>query len=392
MMKAIVIGCGFAGAVTARRLAESGFNVEILERRGQIAGNMYDETDENGVLVHRYGPHIFHTNDDAVWHFISRFGQWYPFELRTSALIEGKIVPMPFNFTAIDLLFQPDQAEKIRRALIERYGEGTHVPVLELINGEDETLRQMALFFYEKDYFPYTSKQWGLSPTQIDPSVTARVPFRASYEDRVFLDKYQFMPRGGFTALFKDLLDHPNIRVQLGVDGLKRISLDTENRKVLADGEIFEGPVVYTGAVDELFGYRLGVLPYRSLEFEYATVEQETFQPTLGVCYPDFQYPITRIVEYKHLMEHKPDTGRTTIVREYPMAFDKDGAKGNIPYYPIVSDAANAAYQPYRAELKQYPNLFAVGRLAEYQYYYMDKVIARALEAAAEIIKEYKSS
>ena len=374
-MKAIVIGAGFAGAVVARQLAEAGWHVVVLDRRNTIAGNMYDFLDGNGILCHLYGPHIFRTESEAVWAYISRFGQWYEYVNYTGVSIDGHHVYMPFNFNAIEVLLGKAHLQKVEGILVQEFGRESTVPVLNMLNSPNPLIREIAQFFYEKDYRPYTMKQWGLGPKEIDPSVTARVPIRIGRDNRLSTAKYQMMPLGGYVPLFQDLLDHRNIEVRLNDDALRHLRLDLDRQSLEWDGHPFPGVLVYTGAIDELLGYRFGRLQYRSLDFEFESVGRDYFQETLGVCYPDPQVGYTRIIEYKHLMAEKPRTPATTIVREYP----KSCGEKDVPYYPMITDEAWAAYRTYRDILSAVPNLVLVGRLAEYKYYNMDDVIARAL-------------
>ncbi len=381
-MKAIVVGAGFAGAVIARQLAEAGWQVVVLDRRNTIAGNMFDFIDDNGILCHLYGPHLFRTDSEAVWAYISRFGRWYEYVNYTGVSIDGHHVYMPFNFNAIEVLLGPAYLQKVEGVLVQEFGREANVPVLDMLNSPNRLIREIAQFFYEKDYLPYTMKQWGLGPKEIDPSVTARVPIRIGRDNRLSTVKYQAMPLGGYISLFEDILAHDGIEVRLNDDAFHHLRLDPDRHGLEWDGCPFPGLLVYTGAIDELLGYRFGRLQYRSLDFEFESVGRDYFQETLGVCYPDPRVDYTRIIEYKHLMAEKPRTQATTIVREYP----KNCGEQDIPYYPMITDEAWAAYRTYRDALSAVPNLVLVGRLAEYKYYNMDDVIARALAVADEIL------
>lgn len=385
-MNAIIVGAGFAGTVAARQLAEAGYDVTVYEKRPHIAGNMYDEYDGFGILLHKYGPHLFRTDDDKLWAHLSRFGKWYEHINYTSASIDGVIVPMPFNLNAAELLLGRERTEAVGAALTSRYGAEAEIPVLDMLRCGDPVIEETARFFYEKDYKPYTMKQWGKGPDEIDPSVTARVPFRNSRDNRLFRVKYQYLPVGGFTALFTDLLNHPRIKVMLNTDALKFLHIDLIEKSVRINGTRVDCPVIFSGAADELLSFKYGELPYRSLEFEYETHNEVPYQPTLGVCYPQSDLSYTRILEYRHLMQTPPE-GATTIVKEYPLPYGRGSGKGSVPYYPMMTDEAAAQYSRYEAELKAVKNLYLVGRLAEYRYYNMDQVILRALETAEQIVR-----
>lgn len=376
----IIVGAGFAGSVIAERFAnEANKNVLILEKRSQIGGNMYDYLDENGVRYHEYGPHIFHTNSKEVVDYLSRFTEWYPYEHRVLGVIQGKKVPIPFNLTSIEKCFEPEKAERLKEALIEAYGMDTKVPILRLKENENEEVKELAEFIYENVFKYYTMKQWGLTPEEIDPGVTARVPVLVGRDDRYFQDKYQCMPKHGYTAIFENMLNSENIEVMLNTDAHEHLKVDLENNKVYYNGEEFTGPVVFTGAVDDLLNYQFGDLSYRSLDFDKQSHEG-TYQEVGTVNYPTPAEinGFTRITEYKLLMEEYP-SDKTTIAVEYPLAYNRHGEKGNIPYYPIFTNEDKKNYEAYCDKIKNITNLHLLGRLADYKYYNMDQIVARAL-------------
>lgn len=376
----IIVGAGYAGAVSARCLAEDGKKVLVLEKRNHIGGNAYDRMDENGVLRHIYGPHLFHTNSKPVVDFLSRFTDWYPYEHRVLGYIEGKTVPVPFNLTSIEKLFDAEKAEHLKQELIRAYGMERKVPILELRKNEDPEIKELAEYIFEHVFKYYTMKQWGYTAEEIDPAVTARVPVNVSYDDRYFQDRYQMMPVNGYTAIFERMLDHENIMVRTGCEAMDHIRIDTEERKILFDGEAFAGDLIWTGLVDCLMDYRFGALPYRSLEFDVRT-EKAGFQPAVTVNYPTPAeiHPYTRITDYGMIMQEKPST-YTTAAWEYPYAYNGSAEKGNVPYYPVFTDDSKAQYSRYAQELAKIPNLHLLGRLAEYRYYNMDSITERALE------------
>lgn len=381
---ALVVGAGYAGAVTARALAEKGRRVLVLERRDHVAGNAYDRPDQAGVLIHQYGPHIFHTNDKRVFDWLSRFTQWRDYRHRVIANIpddkgERMTYPVPFNLTSLETAFGLEEGKRLGDKLIAAYGPEKKVTILELRQNADPEISALADYVYEHVFVHYTMKQWGQKPEDIDPATTARVPVFLSRDDRYFQDAYQGMPLEGYTPMFERMLAHPNITVELGCDALERLDVSGDALKV--DGEPFAGQVIYTGQADELFKFRFGPLPYRTLNFQFETLDQDDFQGYGTVNYTvDREY--TRITEFKHLTgQVLPD--KTTIVKEYSKAYG--GILGEIPYYAIINPANRALYEQYRGLAERFGNLHLLGRLAEYQYYNMDAIAARALDLAERL-------
>ena len=376
----LIVGAGYAGSVAARELAERGrLRVLVLERRDHIGGNAYDCLDESGILIHRYGPHIFHTSDQRVYSYLSRFTRWRDYQHRVLANVYGRYMPVPFNLSSLHMAFPGEKGTRLEEKLLSAYGEGARVTILSLREASDPEIREVADYVYEHVFVHYTMKQWGQTPEEIDPNTTARVPVFLSRDDRYFQDTYQGMPLEGYTPMFERMLDHPGITVELSTDALDRLDLSGEALKV--DGAPFAGPVIYTGQADELFAFRFGPLPYRTLDFRFETLERDDFQGYGTVNYTvDRDY--TRITEFKHLTgQVKP--GVTTIVEEYSRAYT--GAGGEIPYYAIINPANNALYAKYKAEADKFPNLHLLGRLAEYKYYNMDAIAGRALDLAEKL-------
>ncbi len=375
-MDCLVIGCGLSGAVIARELAEQGKKIEIWERRDHIGGNMYDYIDEHGFLVQKYGPHTFHTKKKYLYDYMCRYESWQDYKLTCGAVWDGKYTPTPFNFTTIDTFYPSDQAASLRKKLQTVFPGREFATVVEVLEHPDPEIRAYAEYLFQKDYAPYTAKQWGVSPAEIDPSVLKRVPLRFSYKEGYFDDPYQVMPVHSFTRFFENLLDCPNIEVRLGANALDRLSVSGST--LLLDGAETTIPVIYTGALDELFGHIYGRLPYRSLQFEWRYSQQDSFQPAPVVAYPQ-EEGYTRITEYKKLpAQDKPGSSYAV---EYPLPY-KEGETTE-PYYPLLTQESQERYRRYRELAEMIPNLFFCGRLGNFKYYNMDQ----ALEAALEICK-----
>lgn len=373
----VIAGSGLSGSVYARQMAEKGHKVLVLERRNHIGGNVYDEKDSNGILIHKYGPHIFHTNSDEVYQFINRFAEWEPFKLKCEVEMLGKSTPSPFNFKTIDQFYSAENAALLKDTLKAKYPGRVTVTIVELLNDDNEIIREYANFLFENDYSLYTAKQWGIKPSEIDISVLKRVPVRLDYESMYFTDKYECMPKQGYTSFVEKLLNHENIDVELGVDALEKIILLNGQIQYDALDVTEDCKFVYTGPIDRLFGYCYGELPYRSLRFEYKSEEKDSFQNAPVVAYP--QVPdFTRITEYKKLpVQHVK--GKTSYAVEYPLSY-KAGS-GSEPYYPIPTEQSTELYAKYKELSRLYEGLILCGRLAEYKYYNMDQAILSVLSS-----------
>lgn len=358
----LVVGAGFAGSVLAERLAsQHDAKVLVIDRRPHIGGNAYDRLDEAGVLIHEYGPHIFHTNSDEILNYLSQFTAWRPYEHRVLASVRDQLVPIPINRTTLNRLFELNlTSDEEAAAYLAQRAE----PVDAVRTSEDVVISAVGRELYELFFRGYTRKQWGLDPSELDKSVTARIPTRTNTDDRYFTDKHQVMPAEGYTAMFERMLSHPNITVRLGVEW-----------RAVRD-EVEAGHLVFTGPVDEFFGHRYGKLPYRSLRFEHETLEAEQMQPVATVNYPGEAVPYTRITEFKQLTGQSHP--KTSIVKEYP------SAEGD-PYYPIPKAENQVLYKRYEALADQTKNVTFVGRLATYKYYNMDQVVGQALAAFRRI-------
>lgn len=380
----IVIGAGYAGATCARRLAETcGLRVAVLERRNHIAGNAYDCLDNAGVLIHKYGPHIYHTFNDRVHQFLSRFTEWTNYQHKVLANIHGTLMPVPFNHTSLKLAFGEEHGEHLYEKLVATFGENKKVPIMELREKNDAELVEVADYVYENVFLHYTMKQWGKTPDQIDPSVTGRVPVFIGDDDRYFPQApHQGMPVDGYTRMFERMLDHDLIDVFLEVDARDLLGFSADG--ITVRERPYGGEIIYTGPLDELFDYDLGALPYRTLDMVFETLDQDQFQPVGTVNYTTSE-DFTRITEFKN-MTGQVVPGKTTIMREYSKAFEP--GSGQTPYYAIIEDETQALYRRYRERVEGLLNFHPVGRLAEYRYYDMDAVCASALELSDEIVAQ----
>lgn len=362
----LVVGAGFAGSIVARSLAETGFQVQIIDRRSHFGGNAYDEQDEAGVLVHRYGPHIFHTNNERVFQYLSRFTDWRQYEHRVRCMVNGDLYPFPINRDTLNQLYGLKLDERGAAVFFEQNRE-PHNPIL---TSEDVVLNSVGRDLYEKFFLNYTRKQWGLEPSQLKAGVAARIPVRTNTDNRYFTDIYQAIPLHGYTRMFERMLDHPNISVELGVD-FNQVRQSSPARHV-----------VYSGPIDAYFDFCYGPLPYRSLHFDHEHLADiARFQEVGTINYPN-DHAYTRITEFKH-MTGQQHAG-TSIVREYPQAEGE-------PYYPIPSDDNEALYKQYEILAAKEAKVTFVGRLAQYCYYNMDQVVEAALKAAADLLAKFSA-
>lgn len=378
MYDIIVIGSGFAGAVLAGKAArEQGKKVLVIEKRDHIGGNCYDLKDEHGILIHKYGPHIFHTNNKEVYDYLSQFTEWYNYSHEVLARVDGEYIPVPFNLNTLKKVYG-DKAEKLKQKLIARYGYGKRVPILELRSCEDKDIADIAEYVYNNIFLKYTMKQWGQTPEEIDPSVTARVPVLISEDNRYFQDEYQGMPLEGYTRIFEKMLNHPNISVRLMEDAKNHLKFEEDGIKY--DGRYYDGDIVYTGALDELFDCKFGRLPYRTLDFETEYLTKDSYQPAAVVNYT-VDEAFTRITEYKKLTGQ--EVAGTTIMKEYSRAYT--GRDKEIPYYAIINEENLDLYKKYVELVDEYENFYLLGRLAEYKYYNIDGIVEKALKLADEI-------
>jgi UDP-galactopyranose mutase len=358
-----IIGAGFVGATIAERIAaQLNQRVLLVDRRDHVGGNAYDRVNEHGHLIHQYGPHIFHTNAAPIATYLSRFTEWLDYEHRVLGLIDGRLVPIPFNLTSIDILFPPAEAASLKDTLIATYGMDQKVPILTLKQSPDAAIAALAGFIYDNVFDGYTRKQWGIGPEELSPSVTGRVPVHISYDDRYFQDKFQKMPRLGYSHLFENMLRHDNIEVAL--------ETTIPNRDLIASAS----KVLYTGAIDEFFDYCFGPLEYRSLSFDFRTYQQGRHQAVGQVNYP-VSGDYTRITEFAQLTGQSDSS--TTVAIEFP----KPHIPGEtVPYYPVPRDINKTLYAKYKdLAATAAPHVLFAGRLADYQYYNMDQAVGRGL-------------
>ncbi|NPV38345.1 MAG: UDP-galactopyranose mutase [Brevinematales bacterium] len=376
-----IVGAGFAGAVLAERIAKVlNRQVLLIEKRSHIGGNCFDYRDSHGIIVHKYGPHLFHTDYKEVFDYLSNFTDWSLYQHKVLAYVDGKKVPIPFNFHSMDLLFPQEVSLNLQKQLLKYFEYGSKVPILELKKREEKELHFLADFIYKKIFLYYTMKQWGKKPEDIDPEVTARVPVLVGKDDRYFYDRYQAVPAEGYTKIFERMLDDSRIKIMLNTNFQDVMQIDISARKIYLFNQEFQGKVIFTGPIDELFNYCFGYLPYRSLRFSLRTERKEYMQEVATVNYPN-DYDYTRITEFKHI--HPVDSPMTTYMYEYPESYEF----GKIPYYPLFTPEAKGMYDKYAEMAKGFENLLLVGRLAEYRYYDMDDVIKRALDIFEEEIR-----
>ena len=381
----IIVGTGFSGSILARKIAEEcGRKVTVIEKRDHIGGNMYDEYDQYGILVQKYGPHFLNTNKYFIIEFLKQYGELFPHDTHLLSFIDGKYVQLPFNFRTVQQLVGAKKSEGLLQKLREAFYGRDRVPILELVDHEDPDISEYGNLLFEKAYRTYTSKQWGLQPEKIDKYVLDRVPMAMGFDARYLNKDFQYLPVGGFTALIQNVLDHPNIEVRCGVDALEHIAFDEAARRITYDGRKVE-MLIFTGNIDELFGLKYGRLPYRSLDIQYTYEPKKSILPAEIVSYPQAA-GYTRSTEYKKITYGlDQDIPVSMIATEYPLAYDPADEKANIPYYPVLTEDSQKLYAHYVAEAEKYGNIVLCGRLAEFKYYNMDVCIEHALEKFNEI-------
>lgn len=357
----LIVGAGFAGGVCARQLAEAGYQILLVDKRTHIAGNAYDYFNDHGILIHKYGPHIFHTNSKKIFEYLSKFTDWRFYEHRVLAYVNNQLLPLPINKTTVNKLY----GKNFDESGIEAYFKSVRHEINPITTSEDVVLSSVGDELCELFFRGYTRKQWGLDLSELSSGVAARIPTRTNDEDRYFTDTFQFMPSNGYTKMFEKMFNHPNIAVEVNVD-FKYIQSCVAYEKL-----------IFTGPVDEYFDFKLGKLPYRSLRFEHQHLDVNQLQEVGTVNYPN-DYEYTRITEFKHLTGNSDCSG-TSIVKEYPSDIGD-------PYYPIPRSENESLYKQYREMANNEPNVYFVGRLAQYRYYNMDQVVGAALTLSSEIL------
>lgn len=360
----LIAGAGFAGCVMAERLAFAGKKILLIDKRNHIGGNAYDYYNNDGILVHKYGPHIFHTNSEDVYNYLSRFTTWRNYQHHVLSAVDGQLLPIPINLNTINAFY----GLQLNSTEIEAFFASKAENINQILTSEDVVVSKVGRELYEKFFRGYTRKQWALDPSELDASVTARVPIRTNKDNRYFTDTYQVMPLNGYTAMFNTMLSHPNIHIMLNAD-FRDVAKDIQYDRL-----------IYTGPIDEYFEHCFGKLPYRSIEFKFETHEEQ-FQSVGTVNYPN-DYAFTRVTEFKHLTGQKHP--KTTVIYEFPKS---DGD----PYYPIPRQENTTLYEKYKKLAATLPNLWFAGRLGTYKYYNMDQVVAQALTLTNKILRVDKA-
>lgn len=390
MSKIVVVGSGFSGSVLARKIAEElDRKVTVIERRNHIAGNAYDEYDKYGILIQKYGPHFIYTDNYKIIKYLNQYSDLFRHDTKILSYIDNNYVRLPYNFLSLRQLIGEEKAEPLLAKMRHVYKGRDRVSIYELLESNDIDIREYADFLFEKAFRTYMAKMWGINPSDIDKSVLDRVPMAMSYDERYTNKDFQYLPINGFTSLFESLLDHKNINIELDVDALDGISLDTQSNRVKYKDEDVE-LLIFTGAADELFNLKYGRLPYRALDFKYEYFNQESVMPCGIVSYPQAE-GYTRKTEYKEMMHTKPEIDVSVVVTEYPLPYNPKAEKGNEPYYPVLTEESQTMYKKYLDESKKYSNLILCGRLADFKYYNMDACIENAFQKF-EIVKQRLST
>lgn len=389
MKKVIVVGSGFSGSIIARKTAEElDIAVEVIEKRSHIGGNAYDEYDENGILIQKYGPHFINTNNYDVIKFLLKYTKLFRHDARLLSFIDGEYVQLPFNFRTMQQLAGDERSVGLLKAMRTEFAGCDRVPIFELLSSGNEDVRSYGELLFEKAYRTYTAKQWGLAPEDIDKSVLERVPMAMSFDERYLNKDFQYLPMHGFTEIFKNMLEHKNINVTLNCDAMEHLELDADSHVIKYDNEKID-LLVFTGAIDTLFGEKYGRLPYRSLDIRYEYFDEEKHLPCEIISYPQAD-GYTRKTEYKQFTYNAPRAEKTVVATEYPLEYDPSDEKASIPYYPVLTDESSKMYAKYIKETNKYGNIVLCGRLAEFKYYNMDICIEHALQKFEEIKEKLK--
>lgn len=380
----LIVGAGLSGAIIAHELALNNKKILVIEKRDHVAGNVFDHKIEN-INVHKYGPHIFHTNNDEVYNYMNKFWKLNSFKNQVEAEVKGKLIPIPFNFTGIDVFF-PTNKEEIKKKLIDAYGEGARVSIFDFMKSDDVQIQEVAAFIYKNMFENYTTKMWGISPKNLGDDVMKRVPVAISYSTKYFRNKYEGIPQQGYANAIKNMLNHENIELKTSLNALSVLKF--KDNKTYYEGKLFKGIVVYSGPVDELLDFKYGTLPYRSLFIDFKIKNKMSYQKTAVVNYPA-EPKITRITEYKKMSNDI--SNKTVISIETPGAYDVKSKLFHTAYYPVTTPEGEAQYNKYSLDLKKYDNLFMIGRLATFKYINMDVAIELALNLSKKLVKRTKN-
>lgn len=379
----IIVGAGLSGIVLAERLASIGKEVLMIEKKPHIGGTCYDCYNHEGLLIHQYGPHIFNTDSREVWDYVNRFSPFFLYHHRVVGVIDGQLVPIPFNLTSLHQLFPKAMAARLEEKLVGLYGYNVKVPIMKLREQQDQELQFLADYIYEKVFLHYTLKQWGMRPEEVGDGAMFRVPVHISWDDRYFQNAYQGIPKYGYTRMMEQMLLSDKIHCLTNTDYRRVLSIDEDGKTIRFLGNPFEGKVIFTARLDELFHHCYGALPYRTLDFRFETLDMKQYQPVCTVNYPN-DYAFTRITEFKHLT--RQEHSKTTIVKEFPAQYDPSRPELE-PYYPIPMEKNQLLYQQYRKHAAACPNLVLSGRLADYRYYNMSDTIKNALRVFDEQLR-----
>ena len=386
MKNIIVVGAGFSGSIIARRIAEDmNQKVRIIEKRNHIGGNAYDEYDENGILIQKYGPHYLNTNNYNVIKYLKQFADLYPHDAKLLSYIDGEYIQLPFNFKTMQQLVGYENSEILLKKMREYFRGRDRVPIFEILQCEDKDISNYGNLLFEKAFKTYTAKQWGVNPNEIDRSVIDRVPMAMNFDERYLNKDFQYLVKKGFTSIFDNMLDHENIEVIKNTNAMNFIKLE-ENHRISFNWDQID-LLIYTGAIDELFGYKYGILPYRSLDIHYDYYDMDSKLPCEIISYPQAE-GYTRSTEYKKITLNC-DAKKTIVATEYPCEYNPNDPKSNIPYYPTLTKESQELYRLYLHEAEKYGNIVLCGRLAEFKYYNMDVCIEHALEKFEKIKKNW---
>lgn len=379
MDKIIVVGSGFSGSIIARKIAEDlNRKVIVIEKRNHTGGNAHDFYDEKGILIQKYGPHFLNTNNYGVIKYLNKFAPLFPHNTKLLSYLDGKYIRLPFNFQSVQELVGAENSELLLGKLRKDFKGRDRVPILELVDSKDEDISNYGNLLFEKAYKTYTAKMWGIGVDKVDKYVLERVPMAMNYDERYLNKDFQYLPVNGFNEIFENMLKHPNIELMLNEDALNHIKIDEDERKVYFDNEEAKC-IIFTGAIDELFEYKFGKLPYRSLDIKYEYYNQNKILPCEIISYPQAE-GYTRSTEYRQIMFKQDGVEGTVVATEYPMDFDENRNIGNIRYYPVNTAESDKLYKKYLNESEKYGNIFLCGRLAEFKYYNMDVCIEHAIK------------